>query len=230
MTPQPDPTKTIYDWNQPMPEAKEEPKLQLVEGGYYRNRKGEKIGPMKLVSEHNNLPWPWTDGSTMFTEHGEYDTKPSEYDLIAPWTDEPQASEPIERVMGPDEIIRKGDTCVWSDGDIITAEHAIGTTVALAKACWKNACEYRTTRPKPSEPVPSQEYLTKMADAEDQCRSVAVGNFDTSNRDAILEAAERYADRRYRAGYECGKHGKKDLAAEGAASVAFQKFIEALNQ
>lgn len=159
---------------------------------------------------------------------------------------------------------------------------------------------------------PSKQYLTKMADGEDQCRSVAVGDFSESEqvkellakieeltaelnqriqvckemdkiimeeigardeawelldeitsailgepigwtfhdakwrealgvsktlrqkltgmRERFLDAAQRYAERRYRAGYTCGKNGKKDKAAEDAASQAFEKLLEAMGQ
>ena len=223
-----------------MPEAKEQPKMQLESGKFYRNRKGEKIGPMvrKSYPQMQSYKYPWTAiekcGSVEhFKNNGRWhweDSEQSQYDLIAPWTDDTQAPEPIERVMEPDEVVQKGDTYITINGNQCPAT-VFGDKVGDMVNGIGRIKEYRTTGPKPvSEPAPSQEYLTKMADAEDQCRSVTVGDFDETKREAIIEAAMRYADRCYRAGYYTGKHGEKGQSEEKASSDAFIKLIEALNQ
>jgi hypothetical protein len=82
---------------QTVPEPKETgagEKLQIVEGMYYCNRKGEKIGPMK---PYTNTPFVWIADGISFTSSGMYSQRMNtDYDLIAPWPDAP-APQPAEQ-------------------------------------------------------------------------------------------------------------------------------------
>jgi hypothetical protein len=77
-------------------EQGEAAKLQIVEGGYYVNRKGEKIGPMKQYKPNFRSEFDWCEESRnrIYKHTGEnYD--PGEQDLIAPWTEpEPPSAAP----------------------------------------------------------------------------------------------------------------------------------------
>lgn len=78
---------------QPQPESAEQgdpAKLQIVEGGYYRNRQGEKIGPMRWQKDSDSDNYPWCDEEDGYAVDGRYwfnlpESHPN--DLIAPWTD-----------------------------------------------------------------------------------------------------------------------------------------------
>ena len=61
--------------------------LTIKEGGFYINRKGEKVGPMVSRLDYK-YPWQATGGK-VYTKRGFYflGTEESEYDLIAEWTD-----------------------------------------------------------------------------------------------------------------------------------------------
>ena len=103
-----------------------ENKLQIVEGGYYKNRRGEKVGPMKPNKNAKQQPdkYPWVAATKydndFYKNNGEWhwqDGEESQYDLIAPWTAAPAAAqeasvdEPGEgyRWVEKREGIEKGD-------------------------------------------------------------------------------------------------------------------------
>lgn len=70
--------------------------MQIEAGKYYRNRTGNKIGPMSK-REHAAYPWigndRYGDGAS-FTNSGRYNTSVAEhnFDLVAEWQDEPAAA------------------------------------------------------------------------------------------------------------------------------------------
>jgi hypothetical protein len=71
--------------------------LTIREGFYYRNRKGEKIGPMRRNADPcMQHPWIATEkegGIEHYKNHGGWhwdDAQQSQYDLIAEWPEQPE--------------------------------------------------------------------------------------------------------------------------------------------
>ena len=68
--------------------------MQIESGKYYKNRKGEKVGPMDRGGRRE---WPWSgsDGFT-YSDDGKFafDFRYHKKDLIAEWVDEPSADNP----------------------------------------------------------------------------------------------------------------------------------------
>ena len=86
--------------------------LEIKEGGFYVNRKGEKVGPIS-----SNIPrgfdpaYVWTDGTNIYTFSGRYWVSGSENrDLIAEWSE--PAAEPEWGEWGSwddcEDVIRSG--------------------------------------------------------------------------------------------------------------------------
>ena len=65
--------------------------LQIQEGKFYRNRKGEKRGPMRR--ERRGVSFVWYDGFHAYKENGSWTFYFHDLDLIAEWQDTPAPPE-----------------------------------------------------------------------------------------------------------------------------------------
>ena len=73
-------------------------KLQLREGAYYRNGRGEKVGPLcariTTGSPWDTYNWQWRNGDRIYKDDGENYSNDSER-LIAEWVDAPVNPAPV---------------------------------------------------------------------------------------------------------------------------------------
>ena len=71
--------------------------MQIEEGKFYKNRVGDKVGPMRLVGPRTLQAYPWADNChRLYTNKGMYgvwDIESSSKDLIEEW-EEPAALPP----------------------------------------------------------------------------------------------------------------------------------------
>ena len=116
----PDPQEQSVS-EEPVSEAKP---FQIVEGGFYLNRKGEKIGPMvwDKVGEDDGYPWVLRKGSTKktWTVNGRYGLDASQdnpRDLIAPWPDQPAQAPAVDLWSHEREELRKANAELAKDRD-----------------------------------------------------------------------------------------------------------------
>lgn len=87
--------------------------MQLEAGKYYRNRKGEKVGPMVRFK---NRTYPWLCDGLYYADGGEYNLGygDSELDLIAEWTDETSAIHWTQLLSEMQALVEKHG---WTIGD-----------------------------------------------------------------------------------------------------------------
>jgi hypothetical protein len=108
-------------------EAKEVEPLQIVEGGFYRNRLGEKIGPMTRNTGTfcKTHPWKNQNKPETYQQTGKYEFDgkgPSDADLIAPWPDQPAQAPAVDIAAHEREELRKAneallERCNWLERD-----------------------------------------------------------------------------------------------------------------
>jgi hypothetical protein len=75
--------------------------MQIEEGKFYKNRVGDKVGPMRLVGARTLQAYPWADNChRLYTNKGMYGVlESSSKDLIEEW-EEPAALPPATEADG----------------------------------------------------------------------------------------------------------------------------------
>jgi len=93
----------------PPAEAKEG-EVQIVEGCYYKNRKGEKVGPM---IRSTSLNYPWACGIETYRDNGMAYKEPCPIDIISEWPDPHQDPAPqCDVVRHEVEELRKANAAL----------------------------------------------------------------------------------------------------------------------
>jgi hypothetical protein len=97
--------------------------LTIREGFYYRNRKGEKIGPMRRNADPcMQHPWIATEkegGIEHYKNHGGWhwdDAQQSQYDLISEWPEQP------EPTTGEAGVEQEASTGYYIEGKEVTQD------------------------------------------------------------------------------------------------------------